>query len=60
MKNSRKTLYIIGSIALIIVESIVILNLVKRMTDTLYKKSHEPIDFDKQGPEIVKKEKKEV
>ena len=57
--STEKTIYwIIGVVAVTIIGVLVIPPLMKKYSNKLYKSSlkKENIDFDKMGPEIVKKE----
>lgn len=52
----KKKLWILGSIALMVIGVFVVPKLLKIYTGKLYKKSHKEIDYDEMGPEIVKKQ----
>lgn len=51
----KKELWILGSIALMVIGVLVVPKLLKIYTGKLYKNSHKEIDYDEMGPEIVKK-----
>lgn len=59
MKGREKAVWIAGSIAMLLGGIFVIPKLLKKYTVKIYKSSHDEIDFDNLGPEIVKKDNKE-
>lgn len=60
MTGQKKAIWIVGSIALLFMGIMIIPKSMKKYTGLIYKKSHGAINFDRLGPEIVKKKNEEI
>lgn len=60
MVTQKRVVWILGTVVALLVGVFVVPKLMKKYTGKLYRNSHGDIDFNRMGPEVVKKDIKEV